>query len=113
MAFIDRSHTVRPSNRPPAAWGKELMAGTLLVALVAALGIRNMVPADALAPAIVTLLFAVGAVTAGLALICRRDRFRIMLFDLAGGLTFVGIVISVLIEPDQFVRLFAVSDQPE
>lgn len=113
MAFIDRSHVVRTSDRAPAARGKELIAGTLLVALIAGLGIRSLVPADALAPAVVTLLFAIGAAMAGLALICRRDRFRIMLFDLAGGLTFVGIVISVLIEPDQFGRLFALSDQPE
>ena len=41
------------------------MAGILLAALIATLAIRNLVPADALAPAIVTLLFAVGAVTAG------------------------------------------------
>ena len=113
MAIIDRIHTVRTSNRAPSVRGIDLMAGTLLVALVTVLGIRDMVPADALAPAVVTLLFAVGAATAVLALICRRDRVRILLFDLAGGLTFVGIVISVLIEPDQFVRLFAVSDQPE
>ena len=72
-----------------------------------------MVPADALAPAIVTLLFAVAAMTAGFALLCRRDRFRIMWFDLAGSLTFIGVVLSVLIEPDQMVRLFALSDQPE
>ncbi len=64
-------------------------------------------------PLIVTLLFAVGAVTAGFALLCRRDRFRIMWFDLAGSLTFIGVVLSVLIEPDQMVRLFALSDQPE
>ena len=83
------------------------------MALLATVAIRNVVPADALAPAIVTLLFAVGAVTAGVALLCRRDRFRIMWFDLAGSLTFIGVVISVLIEPDQMVRLFALSDQPE
>jgi len=83
------------------------------VALIATLGNRKVVPADALAPAIVTLLFAVGAVAAGFALLCRRDRFRIMWLDLAGGLTFIGVVLSVLIEPDQMVRLFALSDQPE
>jgi hypothetical protein len=33
--------------------------------------------------------------------------------DLAGSLTFIGVVISVLIEPDQLVRLSGVSDQPE
>ena len=39
--------------------------------------------------------------------------FRIMWLDLAGSLTFIGVVISVLIEPDQMVRLFTLSDQPE
>jgi hypothetical protein len=113
MAFLDRSQIVETTPRTPAARGKELFAGILLVALIAALGIRNMVPVDALAPAVVTLLFATGAVTAGIALICRRERFRTMWFDLAGSLTFIGVVLSVLIEPDQFVRLFALPDQPE
>ena len=102
-----------PADRAPPAPGKELFAGVLLAALIATVAIRNVVPADALAPAIVTLLFAVGAATAGFALLCRRDRLRIMWFDLAGSLTFIGVVISVLIEPDQMVRLFALSDQPE
>ena len=113
MAFLDRSQIVQTSDRAPGARGKELFAGILLVALIATVGIRNVVPADALAPAIVTLLFAVAAVTAGFALLCRRDRFRIMWFDLAGSLTFIGVVLSVLIEPDQMVRLFTLSDQPE
>jgi hypothetical protein len=90
-----------------------LFAGILLVALIVTLAIRTVVPADALEPAIVTLLFAVAAMTAGFALLCRRDRFRIMWFDLAGSLTFIGIVLSVLIEPDQMIRLFALSNQPE
>ena len=114
MAFLDRSQIVRTSDRASAARGKELFAGILLVALIAAVGIRNVVPADALAPAIVTLLFGVAAVTAGFAaLLCRGDRFRVMWFDLAGSLTFIGVVLSVLIEPDQMVRLFTLSDQPE
>ena len=113
MAFLDRSHIVPTSDRATGARGKELFAGILLMALIATLGIRNLVPADALAPAIVTLLFVVAAMTAGFALICRRDRFRIMWFDLAGSLTFIGVVLSVLIEPDQMVRLFALPDQPE
>jgi hypothetical protein len=113
MAFLDRSHIVPTSDRATGARGKELFAGILLMALIATLGIRNVVPADALAPAIVTLLFVVAAMTAGFALICRRDRFRIMWFDLAGSLTFIGVVLSVLIEPDQMIRLFALQDQPE
>ena len=113
MAFLDRSQIVETNPRPPAARGKELFAGILLVALLATVGIRNVVPVDALAPAIVTLLFAVAALTAGFALLCRRDQFRIMWFDLAGSLTFIGVVLSVLIEPDQMVGLFALPDQPE
>ena len=113
MAFLDRSQIVETNPRPPAARGKELFAGILLVALIATVGIRNVIPADALAPAIVTLLFAVAALTAGFALLCRRDRFRIMWFDLAGSLTFIGVVLSVLIEPDQMVRLLTLSDHPE
>ena len=113
MVFLDRSQIIRTSPRPPLARGKELFAGILLVALIATVGIRNVVPVDALAPAIVTLFFAIAAMTAGFAMLCRGDRFRIMWFDLAGSLTFIGVVISVLIEPDQMVRLFALSDQPE
>ena len=113
MAFLDRSQIVEAPLRAPAARGRELFAGILLAALIATVGIRNLLPVDALTPAIVTLLFGVAALTAGLAVLCQRDRFRIMWVDLAGSLTFIGVVLSVLIEPDQMVRLFALSDQPE
>jgi hypothetical protein len=113
MAILDRNQIVRTADRAPSAHGKELIVGVLLVALLATLAIRNWVPADALAPAIVTLLFAAGAAAAGAARLCRTDRFRITWFDLAGSLTFIGVVISVLIEPDQLARLCGVSDQTE
>jgi hypothetical protein len=114
LAFTDRSQIVRTTRRDiPPVRAKELMAGILLAALIAGLGIRHLVFPEALAPAIVTLLFAGGAVTAAFALLCRRDRLRIMWFDLAGSLTFIGVVISVLIEPDQIARLGSVSGQAE
>ena len=113
MAFLNRSQIMRTAERAPSAHGKELMAGVLVAALLATLAIRDLVPADALVPVIATLLFAVGAATAGAAWLCRADRFRVMWLDLAGSLTFIGVVISVLIEPDQMVRLFTLSDQPE
>ena len=112
MAFLDRSQIVRTADRAPSAHGKELMAGILLAALLATLAIRNLVPADALAPAIVTLLFAVGAATAGTLALSGRPIPHLWL-DLAGSLTFIGVVISVLIEPDQLIRLCGVSDQSE
>jgi hypothetical protein len=36
-----------------------------------------------------------------------------MWFDIAGLLTFVGVAVSVLIEPDQMIRLIILSDQPD
>ena len=112
MAFAEHDQGFRTADQG-AARAKELMAGILLATLLTTLAIRHLVPAEALAPLIVTLLFAAGAVIAGFALFCRSDRFRIMWFELAGGLTFIGIVISVLIEPDQLTRLFSAADQPE
>ncbi len=112
MAFADRSHIVQ-TNGGETSHARDLMAGALLVALIAALGIRQLVPAEAMIPALATLLFAGSAVIAGLAFLCRRDQFRLMWLDLAGGLTFVAIVVSVFIEPDQLVRLFGATHQPE
>jgi hypothetical protein len=113
MTFLDRSQLDRLSDRAPPAPGKRLIVAILLAATLSALAIRNWVPADALAPVIVTLLFAGAASTAGAAWLCRARRFRILWLDLAGSLTFIGIAISVLIEPDQMVGLFTLSDQPE
>ena len=90
-----------------------MLAGVLFCALIATLGVRNALPIDALAPAIATLLFVLGGATAGVALLWRRNRACTMWFDIAGMLTFVGVAVSVLIEPDQMVRLFIQSDQPD
>jgi len=113
MAFLDRSQIDRTTDRAPPTPGKEWIVGILLAVLLATLAIRNLVPAEALAAAIVTLLFAVGAAAAAAAWHCRARRFRIMWLDLAGSLTFIGIAISVLIQPDQMVGLLTLSDQPE
>jgi len=113
MAFLDRSQIDRTTDRAPPAPGKEWIVGILLAVLLATLAIRNLVPAEALAAAIVTLLFGVGAAAAGAAWLCGARRFRIMWLDVAGSLTFIGIAISVLIEPDQIVGLLTFSDQPE
>ena len=110
MAFTDRGQPLRTVRGNAPARAKELTAGILL-ALIAGLGIRHLLPPEGLAPAIVTMPFAGGAVTAGFALLCQRDRFRIMWFDLAGRLTFIGVVISVLIEPDQIARLGGINPQ--
>jgi hypothetical protein len=113
MASADSSSVFRKQAQGSAGWGKRLIAGVLLCALIATLGIRNAVPIDALAPTIATLLFVLGGATAGVALLWRRNRVRTTWFDIAGMLTFVGVAVSLLIEPDQMIRLFTHSNQPD
>jgi len=93
-------------------WTEELLVGMLLGTLISTVGLRNLLPIDALAPAIATLLFVVGAATAGLALLFLRDQARTAWLDFAGLLTFVGVAVSILIEPAQIIRLLASSNQP-
>jgi uncharacterized membrane protein HdeD (DUF308 family) len=113
MAFADRSQIVRKHDQGSTHRAKKLFAGILLGVLIATLGMSYILPGDALTPAIATLLFTLGAATAGVALLCRRNQARTMWFDIAGVLTFVGIAVSILIEPEQMVRLFILSDQPD
>ncbi len=113
MAFLDRSQVDRLTDRAPSAPGKEWIVGILLTVLLATLAIRTLVPAEALAPVAVTLLFATAAATAAAAWFCQTRRYRTLWLDLAGGLTFIGVAVSALIEPDQMVGLFNLSNQPE
>ena len=113
MAFTDRGRIFRKHGQESTDRTKELFAGVLLGALIATLGLREVLPTDALAPAIATLLFTLSAATTGFALLCRRNQVRMVWFDIAGSLTFVGVVVSILIEPDQLVRLVTLSNQPD
>jgi hypothetical protein len=113
MAFTDRSQSARQYAPSRSGRAKELFAAAMLLALTTALGLRTVLSLDALAPAVATLLFGLAAATAGSALLCRGDRARVTWFDIAGVLTFVGVAITILIEPDQMVRLVTFSDQPD
>jgi hypothetical protein len=113
MAFTDRGRMVWKQAQGSRDRSREWLAGMLLGALIATLGLRNILPTDALAPAVTTLLFALGAATAAASLLCRRNQARKAWLDIAGLLTFVGVAVSILIEPDQMVRLVTTSDQPD
>jgi hypothetical protein len=112
MAFTDRD-PIACEQAAPAARVKELFAAVLLIALMLALALRATLSLDALAPAVATLLFVIAAATAGIAMRCRRERFRATWLDIAGMLTFIGVAITLLIEPDQIVRLVNLSEQPD
>jgi hypothetical protein len=112
MAFTDRSRMGWKQGQRLTDRTRELLAAMLLGALITTLGLRTVLPTDALAPAIATLLFALGATTAGFALLLLRNQARTTWLNIAGLLTFVGIAVSILIDQDQLVRLFTSSNQP-
>lgn len=113
MAFTNHSRIAGEKGQKSTDRTTELFAATLLGALITTVGLRSVLPIDALVPAVATLLLALGAATAGLALLCRRSHARSMWLDISGVVTFVGIAVSILIEPDQMVRLVTLSDQQD
>ena len=112
MAFTDRSQIDR-QQAAPAPRTKELLAAVLLIALALALALRATLSLEVLAPAVATLMFVIAAATAGIAMRCRQESFRATWFDIAGMLTFIGVAITLLIEPDQIVRLVNLAEQPD
>ena len=112
MAFTDRRRIAWKQGQGSTDRTRELLAAMLLGALITTLGLRTFLPTDALAPAIATLLFALGATLAGFALFLQRNQARTTWLNVAGLLTFVGIGVSILIDPDQLVRLLTPSNQP-
>jgi hypothetical protein len=112
MAFTDRGRIGWKQLQGSSDRTGDVLVGVLLGTLVSAIALQNLLPTDALAPVIATVLFVVGAATAGLALLLLRDRARMAWLNIAGVLTFVGIAVSILIDPDQMVRLLHSSNQP-
>jgi len=83
-------------------------ATTLVAALLATAALRHFVSDDALEPLVATALFCIAALLAGLALLRRRGAStRLIGLDIAGVVAALGIVISILIDPEQMVRLIS------
>ena len=112
MAFTDRNRMGWKQGQVTTDRTRELVAALLLGVLITTLGLRTVLPTYALAPAIATLLFALGATTAGCALLLLRNQARTTWLNIAGLLTFVGVGVSILIDPEQLVRLLTYSHQP-
>ncbi|HYI29747.1 MAG TPA: hypothetical protein VD863_18070 [Bradyrhizobium sp.] len=110
MAFTDRGRVGWKQNQGSTDRTGELLIGMLLGTLISTIALRNLLPIDALAPVMATLLFVVGAATAGVALLL-RDPARTVWLNVAGLLTLIGIAVSILIDPDQIVRLLHSSNQ--
>lgn len=112
MALADRRRIGWKQGQRSTDRTREMLAAMMLGAVITTLALRAVLPTDALAPAIATLLFALGAATAGFALLLLRNQARTTWLNIAGLLTFVGIAVSILIDPDQLIRLLTSSNQP-
>lgn len=100
----------------------KLLAFALLATAILAVSLKPLVSADALAPAVVTILF-LGA--GGLAAITCLQRqmsrtmsrktipTRIELMEIAGAMTFIGAAVSLSFDAEVMMRLLVFSDQPE
>ncbi len=89
----------------------------VVAALAALLGLtlalRALVPADAVTPAVVSLLFVAAA---GIALIGISLRSRLngtSCLNAAAVLVYAGVMVSIMIDPDQLLRLVVPAGQPE
>lgn len=92
---------------------KIAVAGSLAILFGLALALRQVVPSHALTPAVATILFITGT-SIGLIGIWLRDRPKgASCLNAAGLLVYVGVVVSILIDPDQLVRLAAEAGQTE
>lgn len=104
MKLIPHSRTTAPG-----AWSgtapKFLLIAALALAVVAASLSRMWLPQHWLAPVVATVLFAAAATAALCAWRFRHSSsVRLSLLDIAGFMTGIGIVLSLLIEPEEAVQ---------
>jgi len=93
--------------------GKLHVAAGLLALLAVTLGLRAAVAPDALAPAMATVLLAAAAGVALIGILLRHRPRGVTWLDAAGLLVYAGVAVSIMIDPDQLVRLAPLSDQTE
>ena len=92
----------------PAELPKLLTIAALSATLVLALAARMLLPANAFLAAVTTALFGFAAIAATAAwLLRRRNGMRLGWLELAGIFTCIGIVVSMMIEPEEVAQFIA------
>ena len=86
-----------------------------LVGIVWFVALQPMMPADTLAPFFATLCFLLACLALHLAFREGASALsaRLTYWDVSGFLTFAGICVAALIEPEGLVRLVTADDRPE
>jgi hypothetical protein len=102
----ERAQTARAGVGPQLGF-----IAAILLTFTALSVARGALPADAVMPAISTLVLVLAAAFALVAVYARgTDPNNVTYVDVAGALTLIGICAAATIDPDQMVRL--VSSQP-
>jgi hypothetical protein len=95
-------------NRQESAGPQALFFTALLIAGAAWLFAERSLGNDAILPIVATLLFVLAAVATTVAWWRETGAGgEVTYWDVAGGLTFIGIGAAALIDPDQMLRLIA------
>jgi hypothetical protein len=113
MAITHSGDFARPATPPITGPTIALGAACLATLAVMAAATRMLAP-EALLPAIASALFGLSAVVAAIAWQRGPSQQRLLpsYWDVAGLLTFVGICVAALIEPDAMVQIIETSNKP-
>jgi len=112
MTITNPIGNLRISADGPATGPALALTGALAATVAAAAMLQPQIAREALAPAIVTLLFVSAAVIALIAWLRPASPRRFNYWDAAGVLTFAGICAAATVEPEQMVQLVAGADRP-
>jgi hypothetical protein len=107
MTITNPMEGLRARSRPSTSGPHMALAGTLAAILAAAAVLDQSLPKGQLLPAVCTMFFVAAAAVAAIAWLRPMSRQPMSYWDIAGGLTFIGVCMAALIEPDQLIRFIA------
>ena len=111
MTITNPVERLRTRSQPSSSGPHIALAGALAAILAAAAVLDQSLPKEHLLPAVCTMFFVAAAAVAAIAwfrpLSRQLSRQPMSYWDIAGGLTFIGVCMAALIEPDQLIRFIA------
>jgi hypothetical protein len=111
MTITNPIRGLQTRSAPSTSGPNIVFVGALTAVVTAAAVLDQSLPRDQLVPMISTMLFALAAGVALIAWLRPIPSRCPSYWDVAGGLTFIGICIAALIEPEQMVRLVTEVDR--
>ena len=107
MTVINPVGRTRRRTSEPAIGPQLVLTGALAAVLIVTALFRHAMPNDALLPSVCMSFLALAAAVSAFAWTRPAADRNFSYWDAAGVLTFIGIVIGAMVEPEQLVRLVA------